>query len=116
MRAASGMDHSPKPNASGQPEKLISIGDLLAYLLGGAVVAVVAGAGVLNILAALHLWNPLGWQGRLWTGIFMILAPTAIGLMTGLPYRIRQKIPESAAAIATLALWIAFFWAACGGH
>jgi hypothetical protein len=97
-------------------ESRISSGDLVSMLLGGVVFAVVAGSGLLNILAALKIWNPLHWEGRFWTGVFMILAPTAIALMAGLPYRVRQKIPEGAAGVAILALWIAFFWAACGGH
>ena len=97
-------------------EKTVAVGDILGAILGGVIYVFVAGCGVLHILAATSLWNPFHWQGQLWTGVFMILAPTAIALMAGLHYRIRQKIPESAAAIATLTLWIAFFWAACGGH
>jgi len=97
-------------------DKSIAVGDILGVLLGGAIFLVVLGTGVANVLAALGLWNPLHLKGRLWTGVFLIAAPTAVVLITALPLRIRQRIPESVAAIVTLGLWAGFFWAACGGR
>lgn len=85
--------------------KTVSLGDIIGIVVGGAVFLAVSGAGVVNI-----------WRGRLWTGIFLIAAPTAVVLITTLPLRIRQRIPESVAAIVTLGLWAGFFWAACGGR
>ena len=109
-------DAPPPAPVPGPPERLIRGSDLTAYFFGGLIYMVVVGSGILNILAAAGSWNPLHWKGRLWTGIFMVAAPTAIAVMTALPLRIRQQIPESVGAVAILALWIAFFWAACGGH
>lgn len=106
----------PQPPPETPAEKTISLGDLLGVLLGGSIFLVVLGAGIANILAALGLWNPLHLKGRLWTGVFLIAAPTAVVLITALPLRIRQRIPESVAAAVTLGLWAGFFWAACGGR
>lgn len=108
--------HAMDPETPPPPEKVISSGDIIASIVGGIVYLVVAGSGILNVLAALRLWNPLRWEGRLWTGVFMIAAPTALIIMATLPYRVRQKIPDGAVEFSILALWIAFFWAACGGH
>lgn len=104
------------PEAPASAVKVIAGGDVLASIIGGLVYLVVAGSGMMQVLAALHLWNPLAWQGRLWTGIFMIAAPTALVVMANLPYRLRQRIPESVLGFAIVVLWVAFFWAACGGH
>ena len=76
----------------------------------------VVACGVLNILAAKGGWNPFHWQGRFWTGVFMIAAPSALAGMAALPYRMRSKMPEPALGITVLLVWVAFFWAACGGH
>ncbi len=104
-----------KPSAE-PAEKVIRGGDIVGMLVGGFVYIVVAGSGVLHVLAATRVWNPFHWQGQLLTGVFMVLAPTALAVMAALPYRIRQKMPESVVAVGTIGLWIAFFWAACGGH
>lgn len=109
------MNTEPQPPPS-TSERVISGGDITASIVGGVIYIVVAGCGLLNLLAALQLWNPLHWEGRLWTGIFMVAAPTALFLMAALPYRIRQKLPESVVGVGIVALWIAFFWAACGGR
>jgi len=103
----------PRPT---QAERVISGGDIIASIIGGVVYLMVAGSGILNVLAACQLWNPLHWEGRFWTGVFMVMAPTALVIMATLPYRIRQKIPDGAVELTILALWVAFFWAACGGH
>lgn len=107
---------APQPPPVPPEEKSVSLGDILGGLLGGGVFVVVLGVGVANILAALGLWNPLQLQGRLWTGVFLVAAPTTVVLITTLPLRIRQRIPESVAAVVTLGLWAGFFWAACGGR
>lgn len=105
------MSDQPPPSASteGQPakapEKVISGGDIVGGVVGGVVFLAVIAAGGMNIL-----------RGRIWTGVFLIAAPTAVVLITTLPLRIRQRIPESVAAVVTLGLWAGFFWAACGGR
>lgn len=100
-----------------EPKKtLVSGSNVTAILFGGILFGVVVACGVLNILAAKGRWNPFRWQGRFWTGILMIAAPSVLGIAAALPYRIRSKIPESALGITVVLVWIAFFWATCGGH
>ena len=98
------------------PEKTIRGSDLTATLFGGIVFGVAVACGVLNILAATGGWNPFHWHGRLWTGIFMIAAPSTLAIMAALPANFRGKIPDAAIGWVTLLVWVAFFWAACGGH
>lgn len=99
-----------------EPKIFISGSTITAFLFAVPAVVLILGTGLLNILAALGGWNPFHWQGRLWTGLFMIAAPSALGIMAALPYRIRSKMPDAAASITVILVWIAFFWAACGGH
>lgn len=115
-RMADEIPSPTSPEATAPPEKVVRGGDIVAMILGGVVYLVVAGCGVLQILAALKIWSPLHWEGRLWTGIFMVAAPTALAVMSALPHRLRNKIDENVLAVTIIALWIGFFWAACGGH
>ena len=112
------MPDEPQPAAEKkkEPEVVIKGSDITAILFGVPVFLVIVGCGVLNILAAKGLWNPFHWRGRFWTGVFFLLVPTAMVVMTTLPINIRSKIPDSVSGITVLLLWIAFFWAACGGH
>jgi len=99
-----------------EPRVLISGSTVTAFLFAVPAFVVTLGTGLLNILAALGGWNPFHWQGRLWTGIFMIAAPSVLCIIAALPYRIRRKMPDSVGGITVMLVWIAFFWAACGGH
>ena len=123
MDAPTPSNPNPDPRAEAGPAgqsdanvKVVRGGDIISMLVGGLVYVFVAGCGVLHILAATKIWNPFFWQGQLWTGVFMVAAPTAIMVLTALPYRVRKRMPESVATVGIMALWIAFFWAACGGH
>lgn len=110
------MQEELKPAETKSAETVIRGSDLTAILFGGTVAAVTMGCGVLNILAAKGWWNPFHWRGRFWTGLFMVAAPATLGIMAALPAELRKKIPDQVVGIAVVAIWIAFFWAACGGH
>lgn len=109
-----------EPKQQVSPEKseqtVIRGSDITAILFGVPVFLVIIGSGVLNICAAMGWWNPLHWRGRFWTGVALLAVPTAMVIMTTLPPRIRTKIPDSVASVTVVLLWVAFFWAACGGH
>ena len=109
-------DTKPAEAQEAPKQTVIRGSDVTAILFGGVIFGVVVGCGVLNILAVLGAWNPFHWQGRLWTGVFMIVAPSALGGMTALPARIRTKIPDAVGGWVVLLVWVAFFWAACAGH
>jgi hypothetical protein len=110
------MEEEPKSAAFETPRKVIRGEDVTAILFGGTLIVLVVGCGVLNILATRGGWNPFRWQGRFWTGVLMILAPAPLIIMAALPAEVRKNIPEQAVVLGALALWIAFFWAACGGR
>jgi hypothetical protein len=110
------MPEVPKSAAPETETRVIRGEVLTAYLFGGTVLIVVVGCGVLNILAAKGGWNPFHWQGRFWTGVLMIAAPAPLIIMAILPAEVRKNIPEQAVVLGVLALWIAIFWAACGGR
>ena len=106
-----------EPNhSSPEGDKVVRGENVTAMLFGGTVFLVVVGCGVLNILAAMGSWNPFHWQGHLWTGVFMVAAPSALAGMAALPAELRKKVPDQVLGLIVLALWVAFFWAACGGH
>ena len=90
--------------------------NLPAYLIGGVVFLIVVPMGLLNVLAAVGKWNPLHIEGRLWSGLLMILAPTVLALVAGLPYRYRHKIPDQVGCLLVLAVWVAMFFAFCSGR
>jgi hypothetical protein len=104
---------APEPGGS---ERIVRGSDITAIVFGSVIFGVVIGCGVLNILAAKGGWNPFHWQGRLWTGVFMIAAPSALAGMAVLPARIRTKLPDALIEWTIVLVWVAFFWAACGGH
>jgi hypothetical protein len=110
------MPEELKPEAPETDTTIIRGEDVTAYLFGGTVLVVVVGCGVLNILAAKGGWNPLHWQGRFWTGVLMIAALAPLVIMAALPAEVLKNIPEQAVVLGVVALWIAFFWAACGGR
>ena len=112
-------EHSASPpaeTASPQPEVVIKGSDITAYFFGGIIFFTIVTVGVMNILAATGKYNPMHWKGRFWTGVFMLAAPTIMAVLASLPARIRTKMPDSVAEAAVLLVWVAFFWAACGGH
>lgn len=106
----------PAEQPEARKQTIVRGSDITAILFGVPVFLVIIGAGVLNICAATGWWNPFHWHGRLWTGILLLLLPTAMTIMTTLPIKIRSKIPDSVGGTTVLLLWVAFFWAACGGH
>jgi hypothetical protein len=110
------MEEEPKSAVPETPKKVLRGEDVTAYLFAGTGLAVVVGCGILNILAAMGGWNPFHWQSRFWTGVLLIAAPAPLTIMATLPAEVRKKIPEQAVVLSVLALWIAFFWAACGGR
>src|SRR5262245_21937992 len=105
-------DQKPqKPEPPKPPERHIQSGDILGAFILGIVFLVVVPVGVLNMLAAKNLWNPLKIEGRVWSGLLMIAAPLSMLLITGLPYRIRKKIPDSVGCLVVIAVWAALFLA-----
>ena len=103
-------------NPEEEKQTVIRGSDVTAILFGVPILGIIVGAGVLNICAAMGWWNPLHWRGRFWTGVMLLLVPTAMFVVTTMPVKIRTKIPESVGSILVILLWVAFFWAACGGH
>jgi hypothetical protein len=104
----------PQPPQSGEP--VIKGDTVMAYVIGGIVFFIVVPLGALNVLAAVGWWNPLKIEGRLWSGLLMILAPLLTLGVTSLPMRYKEKIPESAGCLLMLVLWVALGWAFCGGR
>ncbi len=100
----------------GESKVVLSGSTFFAFLFGVPIILTIVTVGVLNILAATGKYNPLHWKGRFWTGVFMLLAPTVMLVLTTLPAKIRTRMPDSVAETAVLLIWVAFFWAACGGH
>ena len=109
------MTEQQQPTPS-SPKTIISGSTITAILFGVPVIGIVVGCGLLNILAAAGGWNPFHWQGRLWTGVFMIVAPSSMCIMAVLPAATRAKIPVPVLGLSSVLLWIGFFWAACGGR
>ena len=109
------MTEESNPSSS-ESSKVIRGENITAILFGGSVFLLVVGCGVLNILAAMGKWNPFHWQGRFWMGVFMVAAPAALAVMAALPAELRKKVPDQVITLSILVLWVAFFWAACGGH
>jgi len=105
----------PKPEEEGKKPFHIEGGDFIAIGMLLVVFLVVVPLGGLNILAALHVWNPLKLEGKLWTGIFLIAAPATLVIVNALPYRIRKDLPESVGCLIPLLVWIALFVAFCSG-
>jgi hypothetical protein len=110
------MTEELKPVETESAKTVIRGSDLSAIVFGGTVYLFVVGCGMLNILAAEGGWNPFHWQGRFWTGVLMIAAPSALTIMAVLPAEMRKKIPDQAVELGIVSLWVAFFWVACGGH
>src|SRR5260221_13411363 len=119
------MTEEPKPVTADQPQATakvatdpgvaVSGSTITAFVFAVPMFLLIAGSGVLNILAATGGWNPFHWRGRLWTGVFMLAASSARVGMAALAFRIRSKMTESAAGITFILMWIAVFWAVCGG-
>src|SRR5438128_455711 len=99
-----------------KPEAVIKGSDITAIFFGGIIFFTVISVGLMNILAATGKHNPMHWKGRFWTGVFMLAVPSAMGIMAALPKRLLSKIPEPVVGVTIMLLWVAFFWAACGGH
>jgi hypothetical protein len=106
----------PEPEPP-QPEERVIKGDTVMYYVIGAIVfLVVVPLGALNVMAALGGWNPLKIEGRLWSGVLMVVAPLLTLGVTSLPMRYKEKIPESAGCFLMLLVWVALGWAFCGGR
>ena len=104
------------PEDQKPPERHVQSGDIVGLFILAIVFVVVIPVGVLNMLAAKNLWNPLKIEGRFWSGLLMIVAPLTLLLVTGLPYRIRKNIPDSVGCLVVVAVWAALFLAFCGGR
>jgi phosphatidylglycerophosphate synthase len=99
-----------------EPKVLIRGSDITAVFFGGIIFLTVISVGLMNVLAATGKYNPMHWKGRFWTGMFMLAVPSAMGILPTLPKRLLSKIPESVLGVTIILLWVAFFWATCGGH
>ena len=99
-----------------EPKVILSGSTFWSALFAIPIFLTILTVGLLNILAATGVYNPLHWDGRLWTGVFLIAAPGVMALIGSLPAKVLEKMPDSVAEVTILLVWVAFFWAACGGH
>ena len=109
--AAKGGTRPPPPDT----KTIVRGSDVTSIVVFIVVLLLVVPVGVLQILAATTAWNPLALSGRLWTGIFLVLAPASLVVTAALPYRIRRRIPESLGCLLPLLFWTALFVAYCNG-